>query len=287
MTRRLRIGLLSGLVAIGLGACAGLGRVTPYDLGVGLQDRGDLPAATEHYKEELSRHPEHLRARFNLAVIYHDQGNYAAAKEQYRRLLQYAPRHARSLVNLADIAVAEGDPVQAHALLLQAVEAEPDRAFPYSFLGRFLHEQGRLAPAQDAYERALAIEQDALTHYRLGILCLQQGQEEKAQQHFTHAVNLDQNEHHSLYQLALLAIRHNHSDAAARYLQRLTFLTPHDVTVFMLLGKLSLQREQYVNAALYLWEARDLQPDLPEVEHLLLQTYEGLVQQQRAIVGNR
>jgi hypothetical protein len=55
----------------------------------------------------------------------------------------------------------------------------------------------------------------------------------------------------------------------------------------MLLGKLSLQREQYVNAALYLWEARDLQPNFPEVEHLLLQTYEGLAQQQRAIVGNR
>jgi anaphase-promoting complex subunit 3 len=189
-------------------------------------------------------------------------------------------------VNLADIAVAEGDPAQAHALLLQAVAAEPDRAFPYSFLGRFLHEQGQLAQAQDAYERALAIEQDALTHYRLGSLWLQQGNEAKAQQHFKQAVDLDPNEHHALYQLALLAIKHNHNDEAIRSLQRLTFLTPHDATVFMLLGKLSLQREQYVNAALYLWEARDLQPNFPEVEHLLLQTYEGLVQQQRAIVGN-
>ena len=104
MTRRLRIGLLSGIVAIGLGACASLGRVTPYDLGVGLQDRGDFRAAIEHYKEELSQHPEHLRARFNLAVIYHDQGNYAVAKEQYRRLLHYAPRHARSLAG-HDLAV--------------------------------------------------------------------------------------------------------------------------------------------------------------------------------------
>ena len=57
---------------MGLGACASV-QVTPYDLGVALQDRGDLPAAIEHYKEELAVHPDHLRARFNLAVIYHDQ----------------------------------------------------------------------------------------------------------------------------------------------------------------------------------------------------------------------
>ena len=42
------------------------------------------------------------------------------------------------------------------SLLLRAVEAEPDRAYPYSFLGRFLQQQGQLAAAQTAYERALA-----------------------------------------------------------------------------------------------------------------------------------
>ena len=57
-------------------------------------------------------------------------------------------------MNLADIAQAEGDLEQAQRLLLQAVAAEPDRAYPYSFLGRFLQQQGQLAAAQTAYERA-------------------------------------------------------------------------------------------------------------------------------------
>ena len=38
---------------------------------------------------------------------------------------------------------------------------------------------------------------------------------------------------------------------------------------------------QFAAAALHLWEARDLQPDLPEVQHLLQQVYEALQQEQR------
>ena len=139
MIRRLWLAMLSCAMLLGLASCVSV-PVTPYDLGVALQDQGDLPAASEHYKEELAVHPEHLRARFNLAVIYHDQHKYGAAKEQYYRLLDYAPNHARSLVNLADIAQAEGDLEQAQRLLLRAVAAEPDRAYPYSFLGRFLQQ---------------------------------------------------------------------------------------------------------------------------------------------------
>src|SRR5712691_10029768 len=122
MTLRLWLSMLSWAVLLGLGACVSL-PMNPYELGV---------------------HPEHLRARFNLAVIYHDQHKYSAAREQYYRLLDYYPNHARSLVNLADIAQAEGDLEQAQRLLLRAVAAEPDRAYPYSFLGRFLQQQGQL-----------------------------------------------------------------------------------------------------------------------------------------------
>jgi uncharacterized protein HemY len=51
--------------------------------------------------------------------------------------------------------------------------------------------------------------------------------------------------------------------------------------VFLLLGKLYLQRGQFAAAALHLWEARDLQPDLPDVQRLLQQVYEALQQEQR------
>jgi uncharacterized protein HemY len=51
--------------------------------------------------------------------------------------------------------------------------------------------------------------------------------------------------------------------------------------VFLLLGKLYLQRGQFATAALHFWEARDLQPDLPDVQRLLQQAYEALRQEQR------
>ena len=81
---------MTWVMLLGLESCVSV-PVTPYDLGVALQDQGDWPAAIEHYKEELAIHPEHLRARFNLAVIYHDQHKYSAAKEQYYRLLDSTP----------------------------------------------------------------------------------------------------------------------------------------------------------------------------------------------------
>jgi superkiller protein 3 len=270
-------------VVLGLGACA-LGRLTPYDLGVELQDKGELPAASEQYKEMLVQHPDHLHARFNLAVIYHDQKKYQAAKEQYQRILQYYPEHARSLVNLADIAMAENDPSGAYVLLLRAVDAEPDRAYPYSYLGRYLHERGRLTEALTAYERALAIEEDALTHYRLGILWLQQGDKTRATEHFSQAIHLDSNDSKSLYELALLSIEAGQSLEAIRYLQRLTRLTPHHAEVFLLLGKLYIQQKRYSTATVHLWEARDLQPDSPEVERLLLYVYEQLLRQQHEVL---
>ena len=85
----------------------------------------------------------------------------------------------------------------------------------------------------------------------------------------------------SLYQLALLALQSGDSAQAISYLQRLTVLTPRDPDIFLRLGKLYLEQGHYTTAALHLWEARDLQPDAPEVERLLLQVYEAILQQQR------
>jgi tetratricopeptide (TPR) repeat protein len=286
MTRFLWLVLLMS-IALGLGACVRLGRITPYDLGVELQDSGELPAAIEQYKEMLAQYPDHVHARFNLAVIYHDQQKYQAAKEHYWRILQHSPEHARSLVNLADIAMAENDPSRAYLLLLRAVDAEPDRAYPYSYLGRHLQERGRLTEARLAYEHALAIENDALTHYRLGMLWLQQGDKTKAADHFTQAIELDTDDSKSLYQLAMLYIEAGKTAEAIRYLQRLTHLTPHQAEIFLLLGKLYIQQREYSTAAVHLWEARDLQPDAPEVERLLLHVYEQLVVKQREVLQRR
>ena len=147
-------------------------------------------------------------------------------------------------MNLADIAQAEGDLEQAQRLLHQAVAAEPDRAYPYSFWGA-LQQQGQLAAAQAAYERALAIEADAVTHYRFGMLWLQQGQTSEARQQFMQAIARDPNEVKSLYQLALLALHSGEDTQAIYYLQRLTFLTPRNPEVFLLLGKLYMQRGQF------------------------------------------
>lgn len=277
--------LCLGMLPWSLGACAARLYETRYDRAVVLQDRGVFPEALELYKEILAEAPRHLRARFNLASIYHEQKRYEEAAAQYTLLLKAYPHHARSLVNLADIAMAEGQPGRAYVLLLQAVAVEPDRGYPYSFLGRYFYEQGKLTEAREALERSLAIEDDALTYYRLGLLSLRQGRDAEALAQFSRAVALNPRDARALYQLALLALQHQQYDEATRALQRLTVLTPRDAEIFFLLGKIALQQQQYATAALHFWEVRDLQASTPEVEQLLLQAYEGLLRQQRAIIG--
>ena len=133
----------------------------------------------------------------------------------------------------------------------------------------------------------MAIEADALTHYRLGMLWLQRGDSTVARKHFTEAIQLDPNERKSLHQLATLAVNAGRRADAERYLQRLTYLTPHDAEVFRLLGVLHLQRGRYSSAVLHLWEARDMQPDSVETDQLLLQAYEKLLQQQQHTVTHQ
>ncbi len=283
MTQWREVLLLGGLL-IGMVACAHPGRVTPYDLGVEAQDRGEIAPALEYYKEMLMEHPEHLRARFNLAVLYHDQQRYAEAKYHYQTLLDRYPKHARSMVNLADIALAQGRPTQAHLHLLHAVETEPDRAYPYSFLGRFLQRQGQREQAQQAYERALAIEDDAVTHYRFGLFWLETNHLPKAKAQLIQAIKRDPHHAEALYELAKLAQAMKDPAEAVKYLQRLAQLTPARAAIFVYLGELYLQLGDYAAAALNLWEARDRQPNTPEVERLLLRVYQQLLLQQQAAV---
>ena len=171
--------------------------------------------------------------------------------------------------------------------MLRAVDAAPDQPYTHSYLGRYLQRHNRLTEAEQAYERALALGPDALTHYRLGMLWLQRGDTAKAQTHFTQAIKLDPNERKSLHQLATLAMQSGQRTEAEHYLQRLTHLTPHDASVFRLLGTLYMQRGSYSRAVLYLWEARDLQPNSRQTEDLLLQAYEKLLQQQRDIIARQ
>lgn len=283
MTRSVWIILLGISMAVSLGACVSRGRLTPYDLGVALHDQGKFVAALEHYQEALAKNPEHMRARFNRAVIYHDQGNYEAAKREYRRLLQHYSDHTRTLINLADIAEATGDATEAHVLLRRAVDTSPHQAYPYSYLGRYLQQHGRREEARAAYERALAIEANALTHYRLGTLLLQQGDEAAARDQFVQALRLEPYDSKSLRKLARLALEAGDDTEAERYLRRLSHLAPHDAEVFQRLGKLYLRRGRYSSAVLHLWEARDLHPSA-EVEQLLLQVYEKLLHQQREVI---
>jgi predicted CXXCH cytochrome family protein len=93
-------------------------------LAVFLQDRGDLPAAEQAYREALELNPQLLTARLNLADLLRIQQREDEAAEQLQQALRVAPDHGPTLHALGLLEIRRGNREQALAHLEQAAAAE-------------------------------------------------------------------------------------------------------------------------------------------------------------------
>jgi peptidoglycan hydrolase-like protein with peptidoglycan-binding domain len=161
----------------------GAGQVDPdtaFNLGVLLEEQGDLPAAEEAYRRADDR--GHAAAASNLGVLLEGRGDLARAEAAYRRADQRGEAngafnlgvlleehhdfdgaeaayrradergHAAAASNLGVLLEAQGDRIGAEAAYRRADQrGEANGAFNLAVL---LEEQGDLAGAEPAYRRA-------------------------------------------------------------------------------------------------------------------------------------
>lgn len=88
--------------------------------------RGDLPAATRHVEQALSRDPRHLQALAELALLDERAGRPARAR--FEAHLQQQPDHAAAMLALADHLLQRGQRADALPWLQKAVTASRDDA---------------------------------------------------------------------------------------------------------------------------------------------------------------
>ncbi|MCS6945150.1 MAG: tetratricopeptide repeat protein [Sutterellaceae bacterium] len=114
---------------------------------------GDLAAALAHADAALAREPRNLTLRFVRAVILADQGKTAEAIAAFEELTQDFPELPEPYNNLAVLLAAQGQLEQARALLLRALQAQPNYLTAQENLGDLY-----VALAAEAYQRVLTMD---------------------------------------------------------------------------------------------------------------------------------
>ncbi len=124
----------------------------------------DELAATER---SLGYRPD---AWLRLGLLALDRGDLEGADRAWRQALVVAPRFTPAMVSLADLERAEGDEVEAEALLRRAVEIDDTDAEALHALGLLLVRTGQSTHAVDLFRRAVELRADnPRFHYLLGV----------------------------------------------------------------------------------------------------------------------
>ncbi|MCP3918213.1 MAG: tetratricopeptide repeat protein [bacterium] len=129
---------------------------------------------------------DHADAHFNLGVSYALAGEVDAAREAFERAVEIRPAYfVDAHLEMARAFLAAGDFASAKGLLLAAHAAEPPTAAASYAVGALLSQAGLLDAAEEAYRRAVELdEHHADAHNNLAWRLATRGEEREAIRHF-------------------------------------------------------------------------------------------------------
>ena len=146
------------------------------NLGVALNDLGQLDNAVASYMRALQIKPEYAEAHSNLGSALKGLGQLDNAMASYRRALQINPDYATAHNNLGAALRNLGQLDNAVESYMRALEIKPDYAEAHSSLGSVLTDLGQLDNAAESCRRALQFKPDyAVAHCNLGLALLAAG----------------------------------------------------------------------------------------------------------------
>ena len=168
------------------------------NLGLALQDSGDLAAAEACFRRAIETNAQYVRAHHNLGIVLRLQDRFEEAaqaladalhfKPDYpqalnalgvirrlqhrhsegveclRRALSLRPDYPSALLNLANALSETGNNDEAHERLRNALRLKPDYAEALHDLGALHERSRRRAAAVDAYEQALRLKPDSIEY---------------------------------------------------------------------------------------------------------------------------
>jgi tetratricopeptide (TPR) repeat protein len=151
------------------------------NLGTGYWEQGKSKEAIECFNEAIKRDDFYAEPHVNLASIYQLAGDRDKAMDHYRRAIEIGEAHPELYNNLGILHFTEKNYATAELCFKQAIELKPYYSRSLCFLGKVYTIQGKVAEANDCYERALAGDApDMETYYLHGSLNFDLGRYDKA-----------------------------------------------------------------------------------------------------------
>ena len=190
-------------------------------MGVALQDKGDLDAAIDSYKQAIKVKPDYAEAYSNMGNSQTDKGDLDAAIDSYKQAIKVKPDYAEAYINMGNALSEKGELDAAIDSYKQAIKVRPDYADAYSNMGNALQDKGDLDSAIDSYKQALKIKPDyAEAYYNMGIILKGKGDLDAAIDSYKKALEIKPDYKQVKHLLASL-IGETTNSAPREYVERL------------------------------------------------------------------
>jgi tetratricopeptide (TPR) repeat protein len=129
-------------------------------------------------------------ARYNLGLAFRSKGYYPEALHEYEVALERGEERDLVLQAMAEMHLLMRQPRQALALYDELLYRQPSSPKLWNERGVALHQDGRLADAEDSYRRALGADSTyAIAHNNLGVSLYHRGAVDAAVTAFRHALD--------------------------------------------------------------------------------------------------
>ncbi|TLS69020.1 tetratricopeptide repeat protein [Mariprofundus erugo] len=245
MSRQLPFALLTATMLV---ICSSSGFAkTPFEASEQLTASGHITEARRALESELRLRPDHVEARYNLALLLQRINQPEDAAALYRENLSIH-WHLPSLINLASLLQQQGQRAEARSWLLKGTAHFRHEAPPWYMLAAMAEQEGHIHQAEQLLARSISADPlNGFAHLRL----------------------------------ADFQSRHKRSDRGIKEANRSVALLPHCAPCWQLHGNILRAAGQHREAILSYQKSLSIRPDT-EVRRQLILSLDQIGEHRRA-----
>jgi Flp pilus assembly protein TadD len=232
------------------------------------------PADGKRYLEKaLEIHPHNAQAQYDVGVLLQQEGQIDKALEHFRAAIEISPKYPHPHASIGDILAAQGKYDEAIQEYQKALDSAPNDPKTQVSMGVVLAQQGRGQDALPHFQKALSLDpKNAEAHYNVGNMLFASGMTDDAISELRIAEGLNPNDYRIHNNLGRALAVKGWMDEALTELRKAQEELPNDVAIRQNLGRMLAAKGETDEGIAQLREAVKLD-DHNAKSHNLLGTF--------------
>jgi protein O-mannosyl-transferase len=203
------------------------------NLGLLLEEKGDLNEALDHYNQSASLNPNNAEAYNNRGFIMLKTGRMPEAIAQFEQALRYKPNFPEAHNNIGLALSSIGRMPDAIDHYQQALRIKPTYAEALNNMGEAFTRSDRPKEAIECYEQALALKSDfPEAQHNLGSILLQTGHPQEAIKYFEQTLKLKPDFFRTHNNLGTALLRSGRFDEAIEHYKQALRIKPDYIEAY-------------------------------------------------------